>query len=166
MEMGRTDGTEGALLIIGEITINALLHTHPTRMGAGRLSFRCSSARVACGCPFGVSVSSRSMYRTCVSHNPPLAVGVGGGLVFVRVLVATWGSGPIRNGSVARYTFDGGELEQADPRATFAPMLFSAGWVCSAVASFPAMRFCGFSGSSRIVSSMNFGVTSVSRSSP
>ena len=33
--VGRTDGTEDALLIIGEITINALLHTpHPGGRGA------------------------------------------------------------------------------------------------------------------------------------
>jgi len=75
--MGRIDGTEGALLIIGEITTNALLHTpHPGRRGV--FVVWCSSVRIACGCPSAVLVSSRPAHRTCVPHNPPLTVKVGG----------------------------------------------------------------------------------------
>src|SRR5699024_10580412 len=64
--------------------------THPTRVAAGRLSFWCSSARVACGCPSVVLVSSRLTHRTCVPHGPPLIVRAGGscprGFVTLRFL--------------------------------------------------------------------------------
>ena len=68
--------------------------THPTRVGAGRLSFWCSSARVACGCPSAVLVSSRLTHRTCVPHNPPLTVRAGGSCprVFVTLRLLSGGS--------------------------------------------------------------------------
>ena len=68
--------------------------THPTRVGAGRLSFWCSSARVACGCPSVVLVSSRLTHRTCVPHGPPLIVRAGGSCprVFVTLRLLSDGS--------------------------------------------------------------------------
>src|SRR5699024_526251 len=68
--------------------------THPTRVGAGRLSFWCSSARVACGCPSAVMVPSRLTLRTCVPHNPPLIVRAGGSCprVFVTLRLLSGGS--------------------------------------------------------------------------
>ena len=50
---------------------------HPPRVGTGRLSFWCSSVRIACGCPSAALVSSRPANRTCVPHNPPLTVKAG-----------------------------------------------------------------------------------------
>ena len=53
------------------------LVAHTPRVGTGRLSFWCSSVRIACGCPSAALVSSRPANRTCVPHNPPLTVKAG-----------------------------------------------------------------------------------------
>src|SRR5699024_549059 len=110
--------------------------THSTRVGAGCSSFWCSSACIACGCPSAVLVLKQTHALHLRATQSISDCGNGWGFVLVRALAATWGSESIRNGSVAHHTFDWGELEQAAPRATSAPMLFSAGWVCSAVTSF------------------------------
>src|SRR5699024_7686728 len=159
----RTGVTEDALLIIGEITINVLLCT-PHLGGCGAfvgLVFFCTYC-------LWVSVRCAGVEQT---HAPHLRATQStfdceGGWVLSSS--APWPPpGGVSRSAMVRpsTTLDWGDLEQTVPRATSAPMLFSAGWVCSAVTSFPVMRFCSFAGSSRIISSMNFGVASVSRSS-